>query len=141
MAEQLNVRIPKSTENQLDELREWTGMTQTQLVIQAIDRLYQELTKEKAALEYESILSNLRQHYADLENRAREGSKEQHTYRQILSFMDQGSNASAPKQRAFETQISLMSLAQVLDPPEMRLVVREAVDALTRQADLPKMSY
>lgn len=40
MATQFNVRIPESTEKQLEYLLKKTGMTQTQLVIQAIDRLF-----------------------------------------------------------------------------------------------------
>lgn len=47
MTTQLNVRIPKSTEKQIEELRAWTGMTQTQIVIQAIDRLHQEYEKKQ----------------------------------------------------------------------------------------------
>jgi len=47
MTTQLNVRIPKSTEKQIEDLLKWTGMTQTQLVIQAIDRLHQEYKKEQ----------------------------------------------------------------------------------------------
>lgn len=47
MAEQLNVRIPKSTSDQIDDLITWTGMTQTQIVLQAIDRLHQTYKKER----------------------------------------------------------------------------------------------
>jgi hypothetical protein len=47
MTEQLNVRIPTSTEKQIEELRVWTGMTQTQLVIQAIDHLHREYEKKQ----------------------------------------------------------------------------------------------
>ena len=47
MSEQLNVRIPKSTEKQIEDLLQWTGMTQTQLVIQAIDRLHQDYKREQ----------------------------------------------------------------------------------------------
>lgn len=47
MTEQLNVRIPKSTEKQIEELRQWTGMTQTQLVLLAIDRLHQDYKREQ----------------------------------------------------------------------------------------------
>lgn len=48
MAEQLNVRIPKSTESQIDDLLAWTGMTQTQLVIQSIDRLHNSYKQERS---------------------------------------------------------------------------------------------
>ena len=44
---QLNIRTPKSTESQIDFLIEETGMTQTQIVIQAIDRLTQAYKAEK----------------------------------------------------------------------------------------------
>jgi hypothetical protein len=47
MSRQLNARIPKSTEKQIDDLIEWTGMTQTQLIIQAIDRMHQEQKRER----------------------------------------------------------------------------------------------
>ena len=47
MTIQLNMRIPESTAKQIKDLRSWTGMTQTQLVIQAIDRLHQEHKREQ----------------------------------------------------------------------------------------------
>jgi len=49
MAEQLNVRVPKSTSNQMADLIEWTGMTQTQIVIQALDRLHHSYKQESEA--------------------------------------------------------------------------------------------
>jgi hypothetical protein len=45
---QLNTRIPEITEKQLEELRQWTGMTQTQMLIVAIDRLHQEYERKQA---------------------------------------------------------------------------------------------
>lgn len=37
---QFNVRLPRSTQNQIAKLEAKTGMTQTQLMILAIDNLY-----------------------------------------------------------------------------------------------------
>lgn len=44
---QLNTRIPKSTEEQIKYLLHETGMTQTQIVIVAIDRYTQSVKAEK----------------------------------------------------------------------------------------------
>lgn len=47
---QFNIRnLPKLTDRQIDELAEKLGMTKTQLVIMAVDRLYQQEV-EKANL-------------------------------------------------------------------------------------------
>ena len=43
MTTQLNARLPELTHKQLDELIIATGMTKTQLLILAIDRLAREL--------------------------------------------------------------------------------------------------
>src|SRR5579885_345121 len=47
MKTQLNVRIPAMTERQIAALSKQTGMTYTQLLIVAIDRLYLSQMKEK----------------------------------------------------------------------------------------------
>lgn len=47
MSEQLNVRVPSSTSQQIKDLIDWTGMTQTQMVLQAIDRLHQSYKQER----------------------------------------------------------------------------------------------
>lgn len=57
MSEQLNVRIPMSTDMQIEELRKWTEMTQTQLVILAIDRLHQSQKRVRATIDYEKNIS------------------------------------------------------------------------------------
>jgi hypothetical protein len=46
MSIQLNVRIPDLTQSQLKVLGEKTGMTQTQLVLVAIDRFYRDIQME-----------------------------------------------------------------------------------------------
>jgi hypothetical protein len=47
MTKQLNVRVPKITKQQIKDLQRWTGMTQTQTLLMAIDRLHQEYKREK----------------------------------------------------------------------------------------------
>lgn len=47
MSEQLNIRAPKSTAKQIKDLQRWTEMTQTQLVILAIDRLHREYEEKQ----------------------------------------------------------------------------------------------
>src|SRR6266699_3407022 len=42
MTTQYNVRLPEKTAEQIQKLIEATGMTQTQLMIVAIDRMYQQ---------------------------------------------------------------------------------------------------
>jgi excisionase family DNA binding protein len=56
MADQLNVRIPPITDVQIVDLMQWTGMTQTQIVTQAIDRLHQETKKSREADELPIIV-------------------------------------------------------------------------------------
>ena len=47
MSKALSVRIPESTDRQIQKLIEVTGMTQTQLVIVAIDRFFTQETKRE----------------------------------------------------------------------------------------------
>ena len=50
MENQLNIRVSKLTENQIDQLVSITGMSQTELVSNAIDRMYrQEFSTEALA--------------------------------------------------------------------------------------------
>jgi len=56
MADQLNVRIPPITDSQIVDLMQWTGMTQTQIVTQSIDRLHQETKKSREADEQSIIV-------------------------------------------------------------------------------------
>ena len=46
MSQQVNVRLPKLTRDQIDELSQTHGLTKTQVVILAIDRLTQALASE-----------------------------------------------------------------------------------------------
>ena len=46
MSQQVNVRLPKLTRDQIDELSQTHGLTKTQVVILAIDRLSQALDSE-----------------------------------------------------------------------------------------------
>jgi hypothetical protein len=50
-ATQYNVRLPEGTAKQIQKLIESTGMTQTQLMIVAIDRMYQQEELNKMALQ------------------------------------------------------------------------------------------
>ena len=53
-----------------------------------------------------------------------------------MTFINAAQNVTPAKQRAFETQIALVSLAKVLDSPNKRHEVLEAVEELERIADL-----
>ena len=52
-ATQYNVRLPEGTAKQIEKLIKITGMTQTQLMIVAIDRIYQSY-KEKQMMQWNS---------------------------------------------------------------------------------------
>ena len=87
-------------------------------------------------MDLEQKLQGFQQKYANLEQQAKPGSLERHVYNQITTFITTTQNVVPAKQRAFETQITLVSLAKVLDPPEKRSVVWEAVNELELIADL-----
>ncbi len=86
-------------------------------------------------MDYEKILQELRQQYADLEQRAEEGSKEQSTYHRIVQLIDQSSLIKPPLQRAFIIRISLTTFADATSP-EARPLVNEAISAITEKARL-----
>ena len=46
MAQQVNVRLPKLTRDQIEDLSETHGLTKTQVIILAIDRLTRALASE-----------------------------------------------------------------------------------------------
>lgn len=46
MPEQFNVRLPAKARKQLEDMHAWSEMKETQLVIEAIDHLYQEYKRE-----------------------------------------------------------------------------------------------
>jgi hypothetical protein len=46
MTGQFNVRLPAKTRKQLENMRSWSGMNDTQLTIEAIDHLHQEYKRE-----------------------------------------------------------------------------------------------
>lgn len=71
-----------------------------------------------------------------MEQQAEPGSLERHVYNQIVMCINANQNVTPAKQRAFETQISLASMAKVLDPPSERHVVWEAVKEIEQIADL-----
>ena len=87
-------------------------------------------------MELEQKLQEFQQKYANLEQQAKPGSLERHVYNQIITYITTTQNVIPAKQRAFETQITLASLAKVLDPPAKRPVVWEAVKELELIADL-----
>lgn len=82
-------------------------------------------------------LQEFQQKYVALGEQSSQGSLERHVYTQIAQFISSAQNVTPAKQRAFETQISLMSLAQTLDPPSERHIVCKAVEELEAFADLP----
>ncbi|MFL5667063.1 MAG: hypothetical protein ACJ8BW_37800 [Ktedonobacteraceae bacterium] len=84
----------------------------------------------------EQDLHTFQQKYVNLEQQAEHGSIKRHVYNQIVTFINGNQHVTPAKQRAFETQISLVSLAKVLDPPSERHVVWEAVKELEQIADL-----
>ncbi len=51
MPKQFNTRLPELTHNQIDEIAEIHDLTKTQILIIAIDRLYQQLQSPKIDLE------------------------------------------------------------------------------------------
>ncbi len=87
-------------------------------------------------MDLERQLQNFQQKYIDLEQQAAEGSLERHVYNQIVQSMMTRKDTQPPKQRAFETQISLVAIAKVLDPPGERHVVWDAVKELEQLAGL-----
>ena len=48
MSQQFNVRLPKLAHDQIDQLSERYGLTKTQVVILAVDRLTRSLAQENA---------------------------------------------------------------------------------------------
>jgi hypothetical protein len=87
----------------------------------------------------EQNLQAFQQKYTTLEQQATQGSVERHVYNQIVTFINAAQNVTPAKQRAFETQIALVSIAKVLDPPSKRHEVWKAVEELERIADLPPL--
>lgn len=49
MSQQFNARLPRITHEQIDDLCEAYGLTKTQVIILAVDRLGRELSAEDAA--------------------------------------------------------------------------------------------
>lgn len=84
----------------------------------------------------EQKFHGFQQKYANLEQQAKPASLERHVYNQIATYITTTQNVLPTKQRAFETQIILVSLAKVLDPPSERFVVWEAVKELEQIAGL-----
>jgi hypothetical protein len=87
--------------------------------------------KHKMNLEEE--LTKFQEKYVALEQQAVPRSLDQHIYKHIVSCFDLPTPTS---QWAFETQIGLVGMAQVLDPPEGRPRVWEAIQELEQIADL-----
>jgi len=92
-------------------------------------------------MDYEKVLRELRQDYVNRSQQEAEGSPKKHTYNQIVQWIDQNANTTPPLQRAFMTQMGLASLAQVIDPPEMRPLVEEAYELLEKRANLSPISH
>lgn len=87
-------------------------------------------------MDYVKIMNDLRQDYTSRMQSSQSGSMEKHVYSQILQFMARDNPNAAPLQQAFEMQISLSSLIDVIDPPAGRPLVQEALDRLTQEANL-----
>lgn len=91
-------------------------------------------------MDLDQKLQEFQQKYVDLAEQAKQGNVKKHVYSQIVGFLSRPQPVIVPaKQRAFETQISLVSLAKVLDPPSERHVVWEAVKELETFAELSPM--
>ncbi len=84
-------------------------------------------------------LQAFQQKYTNLAQQSKSGGLEQHVYSQIATNSNFSPNVMSAKQRAFETQISLVSLAKVLDPPNGLHIVWEAIEELERIAGLPPL--
>jgi hypothetical protein len=87
----------------------------------------------------EQNLQAFQRKYTTLEQQATQESVERHVYNQIVTFINSTQNVTPAKQRAFETQVALVSIAKVLDPPSKRHEVWKAVEELERIADLPPL--
>ncbi len=84
----------------------------------------------------EQKLQEFQQKYVNLEQQATDGSLERHVYNQIVVCINRAQNVTPAKQCAFETQITLVSMAKVLDPPSERHVMWKAVEELEQIAGL-----
>jgi len=62
----------------------------------------------------EQNLQAFQRKYTTLEQQATQGSVERHVYNQIVTFINATQNVTPAKQRAFETQIALVSLTRCL---------------------------
>ncbi|HEX6483700.1 MAG TPA: hypothetical protein VF043_33050 [Ktedonobacteraceae bacterium] len=87
----------------------------------------------------EQNLQAFQQKYTSLEQQAPQGSVERHVYNQIMMCINSAQDVTPATQRAFETQIALANIAQVLDPPSKRQEVWKAVEELEQIADLPPL--
>lgn len=90
-------------------------------------------------MDLDEDLQAFQQKYTHRAQQSTSGSVEQHVYSQIVGNMNSSQNVIPATQRAFETQMSLVRLAKVLDPPNGRHMVWEAVEELERIAELPPL--
>jgi hypothetical protein len=90
-------------------------------------------------MDLDEELQTFQQKYTNLAQQSTSGSVEQHVYSQIVGNINSSQNAIPATQRAFETQIALVRLAKVLDPPGGRDVVWQAIEELERIAELPPL--
>src|SRR6266404_1461795 len=79
--------------------------------------------KGNLLMSLEQNLQAFQRKYTTLEQQAIQGSVERGVYNQIVVCITSAQNVTPAKQCAFETQIALVSMAKVLDPPSKRYEV------------------
>lgn len=90
-------------------------------------------------MDYNKILRDFRQHYANLEKAAVPGSMEKHVYAQIYLLIDEPSPHDPPSSHAIAIQSRLKELLDAIDPPQGRPLVQEALNKLNQETQLPPL--
>ncbi len=88
-------------------------------------------------MDLDQKLQEFQQKYVSLEQQAEPESLERHVYGQITSFIRLEQDTTPALDRAAQTKIRLLSLAEVLNPSSGRRMVQEAIRELEQIADLP----
>lgn len=88
----------------------------------------------------DQIIQTFRTKYSRLAETASLGSIERHAYEQIVRWIDDGlqrvalnPETNTPKQRGFQVAILLQSLAQGIDEPRARQIIRACANDFARE--------
>jgi hypothetical protein len=90
-------------------------------------------------MDLEQELNTFQQKYDDLEEQSPPGSEERHVYGQIASFIHLEQDTTPAPDRAAQAKLRLIDLAEKLNPPSKRYMVREVIKELNRIAPLPPL--